>query len=231
MTTPYDYLRRREQRWVLVRQAVSTTSSVQCLRGSWVAGDFHLDRTGNRSFSDVDLAFGSDSSVSDAARQFISDALSQAGFPLRVSIHREEALARLTSQDARILKMAEFLVHTASVPRGSPLAAYWLAKTSLLLLRETSNEGCGAIAERIGTAEAQLAFAVKLGEQTTFTAENARQLMEGSGNDIAHEFLRRCVLVCPAPAYRDEVADRLRQCESFTPWLLDYVLAKLGATV
>jgi len=157
----------------------------------------------------------------------ISMVLLNVGFPLPVSAHREDELASVTLEDARVLKIGEYLSKVDFHGFDSEHTNYWRAKTVLLLLRLNVNESYQAISERIGTMDAQHAFAVKLGVESVLSVDSARRLIESFGEDLAREFLCRCILSNPGPAYCADIVCRVNRCESFSPWLRQYLLAKM----
>lgn len=224
-----EYEQLREERCALVRSAVTAVVELTCLRGSWVGGDFHLSIISGLSFSDVDLSSSEAKPVSDKIIQRISERLVKAGFPLRVSAHREEDLAQVTLEDAGILKIAEYLSKVPSESGDSQYVNYWRAKTVLLLLQSKVNEGYRVTSDRIGTPEARNAFAVKLGIESVFSSDSAARLIEHFGNDTARDFLEQCLVSGPGPAYREEIASRVCQCQSVSPWLRDYILKKMNS--
>jgi hypothetical protein len=197
-----------------------------CLRGSWAAGDFHLARSKRISFSDVDLIC-EDEQGFDTKRQIVVRLLRSEGFPLPVSAHREDDLCRVTLGDARVLKIGEYLSKVRPGCGDSRHISYWRAKTVLLLLRSVEGESYQAISERIGTADAQDALAVKLGSKSLFSVVGSSRLIESFGEEMAREFLRYCVISNQKPDYRVEIVRRVHQCKSFSPWLREYILAKM----
>lgn len=228
LATADDYSTRRQRASALVRCSVSAVMDLRSLRGSWAAGDFHLDQGSGMSFSDVDLAASVNGNELQGQRQLISHALLQAGFPLPVSTHREQELASVSLKDARVLKIGEYLskVHSGGGDLG--YVSYWRAKTVLLLLRTHVTESYEAIVKRLGTPDAEQALAVKLGTQQEFPVESARRLIEAFGEEHARAFLSRCILSRPDLAYRTEIAFLIERCKSFTPWLREYILQKMN---
>jgi len=225
---PMKYAKLRSERLELVRHAVSKVVDIKCLRGSWVAQDFHVSRIDGSSFSDVDLASSDKYPISDSARNRIYDTLTKHGFPLRVSAHREDSLALVSVIDARILKICEYLSKIYNRDPNADCLNYWRAKTVLLLLQNSTTEGCEAISNRIGTPDSRAAFAVKLGEQSVFDKERAARLINSFGSEVAREFLKRGIETEPETAYVLETASRLQQCSSINSWLQSYVIAKMG---
>lgn len=226
---PSEYLNWRDNRQKLVHEIVSAAIELKFLRGSWAKGDFHLDRVSGLSFSDLDLvSIETGENLRSLIKQKISENLSKIGLYLNVSVHKDEAISYMSLEDARILAIGEYFAKIRLSDSNIQYIGYWRAKTILLLLRLNLNERYKEVAERINSIDALSALAVKLGIESSFTIDHAVNLLQLLRKDsVTREFLHCLLSPKIEQSYCIDIAVRLRQCQSISRWLQDYLISKM----
>lgn len=222
---------RREQLWRSVTDAVSRSGPHLYLGGSFHHGDFHLYENMELSLSDVDLvAVGASSKeryvVADQVRSEIER---HAGLSLRVSVHPEHDLSRLTSSDGRFLAIGEYLRYAVS--SDPKYKNFLLAKVTLLLLRDDRSERYASVAYRLNKPEADLALQIKLGLSDEPFASSAVNLLLGSSHPEPRIFAERFLSPDTTVERIYEYAGELRLRSGISKWLRNYVASSVERAV
>lgn len=145
-----------------VRSLVDLLAEVRypgVIAGSWAHADFHLLASGE-SLSDLDLAWlGS----SETERRRMTDRISGAGWTGKISIHPAHSFEQLSLDVQKIFIIGEHLINVRlhPGPLGHDLS---LAKTALLLARQSIDERYASVAERRRGVYRD-ALSVKLGDR------------------------------------------------------------------
>lgn len=150
---------------------------------------------------------------------------------LRVSIHGSDSLLEMNLGDSFVLNMGEFIAKTSRINHEHLLYSYTLAKISLLMLRDFTQERYINVSKRIHSCEAETAIAVKLGEETYFSTQAASKLLSLSGHSTVDFFLSNCVYRSPNQETIDLVKEQVRKCRSIAPWLQNYLISKIDSGV
>jgi hypothetical protein len=192
--------RRRENLRGARRRALESVAGAAdglgSLRGSWRWGDFHLDGTGRRSCSDVDL-FATEPSPRDVLATGVG--------PLRLAVHPvdyEPDVSLSVSYAFALVNLA-----TARLVRDDD--PYLLAKARLMLARQHAGERYTDVAARLGSPAAAALLGRKLGlppwprsvpdaevppgEPPPLLAPLLDQLLQGRPERPALEALRRYI--------------------------------------
>lgn len=197
------------------------------LRGSWRYDDFHLSKDGLQSLSDLDLVM--DEAPEPVRRQYAEEIKNElrAVLALRVSIHRSDSLLKMNLGDSIVLNMGEFIAKTSRIDQKHPEYSYTLAKISLLMLRDSTQERYFDVSQRIRTREAERSIRVKLGDETDFSTEAALTLLSVSSKSTVKYFVKNCVQRSPSCETIMSVKAQIRQCRSIAPWLQNYLICKM----
>jgi hypothetical protein len=145
----------RSARYRALETVFRAAEGAGSLRGSWRWGDFHLDRAGRRSCSDVDLYASTPTSAAATAAGGVLDT----GIgPLRLAVHAVDYEPHVSLP----VSYAFALVNLATARLGRDDDPYLLAKAQLMLARQHAGERYTDVAARVGTPAAPL-LARKLG--------------------------------------------------------------------
>lgn len=149
------YLSARRETQDHVRSAVDSSGFGGQVSGSWVRGDFHMDRNG-RSRSDLDLRLAGhrDSELADAAHE-VEAALERGGVILSVSVHPGDSFGRMPLADQHYFNLTELILARSGGPDALPIA-----KAVLMLSRADIAESAVDAGRRLGLGPA---VRVKLG--------------------------------------------------------------------
>jgi hypothetical protein len=212
-------------RTAAVRRLVKLLAQVRypgVIAGSWAHADFHLLASGE-SLSDLDLVWlGS----SETERCGMIDRISCAGWTGKISIHPTHSFERLSLDIQRVFIIGEHLINVRlhPGPLGHDLS---LAKTALLLARQSINERYASVAAR--RREVYLdALRVKLG--VTQSLKDRAALVTATGNyRVGDRRPAEWFELAGEPGAFDEYRELFASTVDTTSWLYSRVLAKLAS--
>lgn len=218
----------RKRRLSDVCAAIDRLGLNEGLRGSWKHGDFHLTPCGTISFSDLDLVA---TGATTGERRSIATALSgQIGrfLRIRVSVHPEDYFISLSTEDTRIMVIAECLAMVLhQVSSGSVTADYVRAKGSLLALRRDPRERYRDVSKRLDSPAARLALDVKMGRVQRFDESLCRQFLHLHGGSQAVELADRCLCGSIESKFIAELTNRVAALDSVPLWLKKHIMSKM----
>lgn len=136
------------------------------LQGSWKYGDFHYDPILQTSYSDLDLVLhGSKKSDRETLSDRLRTALSGPLKGVRISIHAEDTLERMSFSVAQRILIPEYLLQRVMCERRFSAAPrdYVTAKFALLSLRKSTRERYADIKHRVGVELVAQLLGIKTG--------------------------------------------------------------------
>ena len=208
-----------------VRSLVDLLAEVRypgVIAGSWAHADFHLLASGE-SLSDLDLAWlGS----SETERRRMTDRISGAGWTGKISIHPAHSFEQLSLDVQKIFIIGEHLINVRlhPGPLGHDLS---LAKTALLLARQSIDERYASVAERRRGVYRD-ALSVKLGVTESF--EDPAALVTATGGyRVGGRRVFEWFELEEEPGAFDAYRRLLASTVDNSSWLYSRVLAKLAS--
>ncbi|RKZ54459.1 MAG: hypothetical protein DRR16_03180 [Candidatus Parabeggiatoa sp. nov. 3] len=203
---------------------------LEFLRGSWKTGTFHLNSSGRYSQSDIDILVYK---IDQSRAKIISNAIMQDTLllfdsPLDVSIHPEDSLSNLNINDSKLINIAEYIFkYKQYIFKNSGNLDYIKVKIIFFLLRKTVDDSYTSITTRIDTKEIKHALNVKMGLESIFPLEYAKQLIYTYGNQFAFDFLKNCLVKVPDEDFINFITDEIHSSKTIDSWLQSYMLEKL----
>jgi hypothetical protein len=223
-----EYLARRDAARLCVHDALARCGvAIDAVRGSWRYGDFHLSSYGRISMSDLDLVItGMTDSEIASLRPEIERRLAPA-LQIPVSIHPLESMRGMSSDDARLLAIGEYLISILrKVQAGRMSADYARAKVTLLFLRRTTDERYPEVAFRMDEPGIIRAAKVKLGIAADFTVADMTHCLQNERDETIQRFIAGCLLHNPTSEFVRKWERDVRAASSVSQWLKEFLISR-----